>query len=243
MDAVALTMTKQLGGKTLLYDSGKGIGGSSGRNFLWQIRYVSLDKTFTSFALNTNRIYRGTEGCFQKWADEVGDPSFTFPNLLPYFKKSYSFTPPDNSARPANASINYIDADWDTQGGPMSVSYQSWANSISSWLELSLAELGVHPISGFYNGTLLGSSSLATALQPDTQTRSSAADFLSDALLNTPNLITFKSTLAKRIVFDGTTAVAVEVDSGGILYNITASREVIVSAGVVGIQIVSTIKQ
>lgn len=119
----------------------------------------------------------------------------------------------------------------------MYVSYQKWANSISSWLELSLEELGIHPIPGFYDGALLGSAWLATTLRPDTQTRSSAADFFFDALLNAPNLVMFKSMLAKRILFDNLTAVGVEVDSGGILYNITANKEVIVSAGVVSVSV------
>jgi hypothetical protein len=38
---------------------------------------------------------RGTLGSYQRWADVVGDQSYTFQNLLQYFIKSTHLTPPN----------------------------------------------------------------------------------------------------------------------------------------------------
>ncbi|KAI0108674.1 GMC oxidoreductase [Nemania sp. FL0031] len=202
----------QLNGRSPLYDSGKVIGGASGRNFLWQIR--------------------GTRGCFQKWAEVVNDQTYTLDNMLPYFKRSYHYTPPNNAKRPENSSADYVPDDWDTSGGPVKVSYASWVNSISSWISISLESMGVKKIPSFYGGSLLGWSWLAVTLDPDSQTRSSSVQFLYDVLEKSPNLIIYKSTLRKKILFHNQTAVGVTVSSGGVEYNLTAKREVIISAGV-----------
>lgn len=48
-----------------------------------------------SSAINTMGYHRGTVGTYQRWADLAGDQSYTWPNVLPYFKKSTTLTPPD----------------------------------------------------------------------------------------------------------------------------------------------------
>jgi hypothetical protein len=125
----------------------------------------------------------------------------------------------------------------------MYISYPSWVNSISSWLKLAFEAQGIHSIPSFYGGTLLGSSWMANTLRPDTQTRSSSTDFLREALLKTTNLLIYKSTLAKRILFkDGNVASGVVVNSGGVEYTLTAKREVIVSSGVVRYMLVRVVE-
>ena len=37
---------------------------------------------------------RGTVGSYNTWADLVGDSSYEWNNILPFFKKSVAFTPP-----------------------------------------------------------------------------------------------------------------------------------------------------
>jgi choline dehydrogenase-like flavoprotein len=176
---------------------------------------------------------RGTLGCFDKWVAEVSDDSYSYNNMLPYFRKSAHFHPPDNSQRPQNATAKYNSSDWSPSGGPTQVGYSSWVNPISSWLGLGLQELGIQELSSLLSGNLLGWAYMALRLDPATQTRSSSEAFLQDAFQKTSNLVIYKSTLAKRIIFENVEARGVVVDSGGISYNITASKEVILSAGVV----------
>lgn len=73
------------------------------------------------------------------------------------------------------------------------------------------------------------------SLDRETQTRSSSeTSFGRLALTQTTNLAIYKSTLAKKILFDGNkTATGVLVNSGGVEYTISAGREVILSAGAV----------
>ncbi|KAH6662818.1 versicolorin B synthase [Halenospora varia] len=202
----------QLGNQVFLYDSGKVIGGTSGRNFLWQIR--------------------GTVGTFDKWAAEVGDDSYKFNKILPYFQKSYKFHPADNSKRPQNASAKYNVSDWSSSGGPAHVGYSSWVNPISSWLNVGFKEMGIKELTSLLSGNLMGWAYIALELNPTTQTRSSSEEFLSDALEKTTNLILYKNTLAKKITFKNGVATGVVVESGGLSYNLTANKEVILSAGV-----------
>lgn len=163
----------------------------------------------------------------------MGDDSYRFKDLLPYFQKSYNFTPPDNAERPDNSSASYNASDWSEAGGPLKVGYASWVNPISSWLGMSFQELGLENLSSLTGGALLGWSWLSETLDPTTQVRSSSVEFLREAFRESSNLALYKSTLAKRIIFEDKTARGVIVDSGGVTYNITANKEVILSAGVV----------
>ncbi|KAL8722841.1 MAG: hypothetical protein Q9225_000728 [Loekoesia sp. 1 TL-2023] len=194
-----------LGSRRFLYDSGKVIGGTSGRNFLWQIR--------------------GTVGAFDKWADQVGDASYSFNNFLSYFQRSVHFTPPDAAQRPSNATARYNASDWSSNGGPLQVGYSSWVNPVSSWLGLAFKELGLRELPSLLSGTLLGWSWLSVTLDTATQTRSSSQAFLNEALEETTNLVVYKSTLVKKIIFDSGAAAGVIVDSGGAIYNISARKE------------------
>lgn len=92
------------------------------------------------------------------------------------------------------------------------------------WLGLGLGGLGIKELSRLLSGSLLGWAYLSLELDPTTQTRSSSEAFLRDALQHTTNFVLYKSTLAKRAVFENGSANGVLVDSGGVLYNITVSQ-------------------
>lgn len=49
-------------------------------------------------------VFRATKGSYQQWADQVGDQSYTFDKLLPYFKRSCQITAPDMTKRQPNGS-------------------------------------------------------------------------------------------------------------------------------------------
>ena len=175
----------------------------------------------------------GTLGAFDKWAEQVGDESYRFGDILPYFQRSVNFTPPDATQRLQNSTAQYNASDWSSTGGPVQVGYSSWVNPVSSWLGLAFKELGLNELSSLLSGALIGWSWLTVELDSVTQTRSSSTAFLREALEETTNLIVYKSTLAKKILFENGSAKGVILDSGGITYNISARKEVVLSAGVV----------
>ena len=65
-----------------------------------------------------------------------------------------------------------------------------------------------------------------------TQTRDSSETSFLRSQLDNYNLVVYQSTLGKRILFDDSkTATGVVVDSEGLSYVLTATKEVILSAG------------
>lgn len=67
------TAQSAAGNRRIHYAQGKTLGGSS--------------------AINTMAYHRATAGSYQRWADLVGDQSYTYDKVLPYFKKSATITP------------------------------------------------------------------------------------------------------------------------------------------------------
>lgn len=116
----------------------------------------------------------------------------------------------------------------------MQVSFPNYANSIASYFGSALEQVGIKRIPGLLSGNLLGWEYTVLTVDPKEQTRSSSqSSYLVESLEQSPNLIVYKSTLAKKVLFNGTTAIGVEVDSGGVTYQIQAKKEVVVSAGAV----------
>ena len=192
------------------YARGKTLGGSTARNYM----------AYT----------RGTVDSYQKWADEVGDQSYTFDNIQQYFKKSLNFTPPDIAKRGANATPEY-DMSTLAQGGPLDITYSNYAQAIATWFQKGMQAIGILPQNGFTSGYLNGSSwVLATINHTNGFRESSETGFLQPAL-GRPNLKVYNETMAKKILFHGRKATGVSVESGGKPFTITASREVIVCGG------------
>ena len=207
----AKATTQSFGNVSGHYAQGKTLGGGSARNFL---------------------IYqRGTRGAYQQWADMVGDDSYAWDNFLPYFMKAMDFSPP-SSARPSNATPQY-DPKVLGSGGPLSVSYPTYAQPFSSWAKKGLEELGINPIDGFESGYLNGSSYTIKTVNPKSVTReSSETSYLTKIGLTKSNLIVYQSTAAMKLLFDDAKkATGVSVNSAGSEYMLSAKREVIVSAG------------
>lgn len=173
---------------------------------------------------------RGTVDSYQKWADQVGDQSYTFNNLLAFFEKSLNFTPPDNQKRGANATPSY-DISNLGEGQPLSVTFSNYAQAFSTWASKGLEQLGIQPINGFTSGKLLGQSWVLNTIDHTTGARESSETAFLQPALSRNNLVVYVDTLAKKVLFDGTTAVGVEVETEGYTYMLSADKEVIVSAG------------
>ncbi|KAK2598138.1 hypothetical protein QQS21_005689 [Conoideocrella luteorostrata] len=201
-----------IGGRSILYTSGKTLGGGSARNYMFYTR--------------------SSVGTHQFWADTVDDQSYTFDNLLPYFKRSVNFEGVNSQFRAKNATPEIDDSFFDENGGPLKVSYSNFATSFGTWVAKALRSIGFKDVKGFVTGNILGYSYTVWSLDRQQQTRSSSeTSFLRYALANTTNLNVYTSTLAKQIVFNENTAQGVLVNAGGADFLLTAKREVIVSAG------------
>ncbi|KAF2649264.1 GMC oxidoreductase [Lophiostoma macrostomum CBS 122681] len=197
-------------GRQLHYARGKALGGSSARNFM---------------------IYqRGDRGSYQRWADLVGDDSYTYDNWLPYFKRSTQFTPPKSPPRAANASAEYVDSAFSPPGSPLQISYANYAGPFSAWMERGLNAIGIPQAADFNSGSLDGSQYCSSTINPDDEKRASSqtAYYGADAQMR-PNLKVYTLTLAQQIIFDeDKKATGVLIGTGAVL---SARQEVIISAG------------
>lgn len=162
----------------------------------------------------------------------VGDESYNFDRLLPFFEKSLHFTPPDATKRAANATPQYDLSNLGNGKGPLSVTYSNYAMAASSYVQTGLQELGIEPINGLTSGNLLGSSYVLETIRAPTQKRESSETAFLTPVLNRKNLAVYPLTLAKKILFDSKkTATGVVVSTSGTEYTLSARKEVIVSAG------------
>lgn len=186
-------------------------------------------------AFNAMAYHRGSAGSYARWAELVGDDSYTWENFEPYFSKSVNFSigadRPDNATIPAQATGSFVDG-----SGPLHVEYPSYATPFGSWAELGMRELGFPEISDFQHGDLNGSQYIPITVNGETGVReTSQTSFLNYAVNAGLPIKVYNGTMAQKINFDSNkTAVSVDVStSGGATYQISAKKEIILSAGAI----------
>lgn len=179
---------------------------------------------------------RGTVGTFAKWANLVGDSSWNWDGVYPYYRKSPHFKPANSNLRAPNASVGLVDdtASFANPGGPLQVGYPNFAQPWSSFFPKGFEEVGIPFLEqGISSGHLDGYASVTLTIDSTEQTRSSSeTSFLREALAGT-DIVVYTHALAKQIIFDqNKRATSVLVDVAGMQFQINATREIILSAGV-----------
>jgi choline dehydrogenase-like flavoprotein len=165
------------------------------------------------------------------WALSSMDLSYLIENVTPWYQRSVRFTPPNTTKRFENASVLHNADAFVPSGGPLEVTYPNYAQSFSTWLEGGFEEVGIHRAVDFNSGKLEGYQYCSSTIRPSEQHRSSSASSLLAQPI--PSLTVYTDTLAKRVIFDDElNAVQVEVSHQGFKRNLTARREIIISAGV-----------
>ena len=211
------------------------------REIIWPIIGMGVASNYHKFPVD--RDLRGTKESYQQWADLVGDQSWTFENILPYFQKSVDFTPPDIDKLGPGADVNYDPAAFSASGGPLHVSYSNYYQPLNFGLIKGLQSIGLANIAGFNSGNLIGYGHGTATINPEAETRSSSeSSFLQEALRKT-TLQVYQHTLARNIIFGANkTAIGVNVTTGSFpstgsrTYVLNARKEVILSAGAVSTQ-------
>ncbi|RMZ34121.1 hypothetical protein D0859_01723 [Hortaea werneckii] len=199
------------------YARGKTLGGSSARNYFL--------------------YHRPTVDSMQQWADLVGDQSWTWDNLLPYYKKSVHYTP-FNESMYTNSSNPQDPEAFLPEGGPLEVSYSNAVDPFGTWIRRAFADVGLPQIDGLSSGNLLGAAYAPFTIDPKTGYRSSSESaYLQSALNDHLAPVIYHSTLATEILFDGVKAIGVKALTAGTYgtpgknYTLSARKEVILSAG------------
>lgn len=200
-----------------------------------KIHYAQGKTLSGSSALNAMAYHRGNSGSYAQWAKMVGDDSYSFPNLLPYFRKSCRFSPPDDAKRQSpNATVEFDPTAFDTAGGgPLEVSYSNWVDPALTWFERALVAIGL-PINaeGFNSGSLNRTSWIPSTINPSTGKRSSSESSFLQQSIEVDNLFVYTQAQATKILFNSTKATGVNVSTRGVSYTVSARKEIILSAGV-----------
>ncbi|CAK1357681.1 unnamed protein product [Cercospora beticola] len=204
-----------LSDRRLYYARGKTMGGSSARAH--------------------GAFMRGTKGSYNEWAARVGDATYEYQNLLPFFQQSSNLTAPDTRKRwPTNGTVQYdVEAYATDRPGPLQISWPNWAVPLGSWAALAFEGIGLpRSEAGFSSGALQGSGWVPGTIDPVTAHRSSSQTSFWEAAADRTSIKAYTRTLAQRILFDSRKrATAVVVITEGRSYHLSARKEIILSAG------------
>ncbi|EKG13217.1 Glucose-methanol-choline oxidoreductase [Macrophomina phaseolina MS6] len=176
---------------------------------------------------------RGTVGAYKRWAELVGDDSYLYENMQQYFEKSVNFSTSNLGKRAANASVTFNASSYSPSGGPLQVSYPSYANPFSSYGASALSHIGLKPLADLNSGSLMGYAYGTFTQSPDGVRSTAESSFLAEAFEKTP-LKAYIQTQATKILFNTEkTAIGVQVSTQGLPYTLHARKEVILAAGAI----------
>ncbi|GCB27701.1 versicolorin B synthase [Aspergillus awamori] len=210
---------QQVGGGEQQHMMGRMIGGSQGFTFV--------------------DYFRTTKGALERWANETGDNSWTWENVQQYYRKSFKFTPPNNAARPSNATPDYESSQIvGSTPGPLELTFPKYAQAFGSWVKLGLNELkaGINRV--FVEGDIKGASWILNMIDSQTGNRATTyTAFLEPTQKDgTSKIDVYVETLAERTLSNtppdsDPVTIGVLVKRGGIRFPISAAKEVILAGG------------
>ncbi|KAH9880905.1 hypothetical protein IAQ61_001199 [Plenodomus lingam] len=180
--------------------------------------------------VNAMFFHRSDAELYDSWED-LGATGWGWTDLLPYFKKSETFTPPDTSY----AAERNITWDLSVHGstGPVQASYAPYDYPGSANFYNAAVNLGIRPSQDPNNGRAQGIFRLLRSVNTKTQTRSSACVNHYDRVGERLNYHILANTAVSRVIFEGTTALGVTFvsNNNGTVGEVRAKKEVIIAAG------------
>ncbi|KAJ4341297.1 hypothetical protein N0V95_007273 [Ascochyta clinopodiicola] len=184
--------------------------------------------------INGMFFHRGAKTDHDAW-EELGAHGWGWSNLLPYFKKSEKFTPPDASFA-SEWGIQWEDYVHGTQG-PLQISYPPYQFPVIKNFQRAFHELGVTTPDDPSDGSATGVFWAPSTLDPVQKTRSYARTAHYDRVAAArPNYHILPMAVATKILFEGSNkAGAVEYVSRTTnqTIQVRAKKEVILAAGAV----------
>jgi choline dehydrogenase len=144
---------------------------------------------------------RGGRADYDDWV-QLGNPGWGWDDMLPYFKKSESYTPIQSDAI-AEQYSSREDVDVHGYDGPVNVSFPHYAWNASINLFAGLNELRVPTAYDPNAGDVAGASYLPVDLDPITQTRCTARHAYFDSVVSRPNLWVATEQTVTQLLFVG----------------------------------------
>ncbi|RMJ10396.1 hypothetical protein CDV36_009977 [Fusarium kuroshium] len=201
-----------LKGRSLPWPRGRILGGTSALNYMaWN---------------------RASKDDYDAW-EALGNEGWGWEGLLPFFKKSETFHPPSSHVQ----KLQNVSHDADTFGssGPIQVSYPTDYSPTHSLWHPTLNAVGVETNSSHLGGSNVGVWTCVNAVDPRSATRSFSTGYCSDARSNLHILTnaTVNEIVLQEFEGGGHVATGVRFSCKGQEHTVSASREVILSAGTI----------
>lgn len=202
------TASAGFGGLTVAVLVGKVVGGGS--------------------VINGMAFDRASAADYNAW-EQLGNPGWGFQGLLPYFKKSTTFTPP-KLAKEFN--ITYDASVYGTDG-PIQASFPNFEYPDVKVMWDSFRAEGYPTPKEHAAGDAVGALWVPTSLDPKTQTRSDARRTYYDSVKGRSNLKLLTGVDVTEVIFDNLTAKGVQFTNlaDKTVTKVYAKREVILAAG------------
>jgi len=169
-----------------------------------------------SSAINAMVYIRGHRDDFDTW-HTLGNLGWSYTEILPYFKRS------EDQQRGAS--------EFHSIGGPLAVTDPPAPSPVSLALVEAAVALG-YPRNPDFNGAQQEGAGLYQRTIKDGKRQSTAVAFL-HPIKDRPNLTIQTHPQVCRLRWDGTWVIGVEYIQNGTAHQVTATKEVILSAGVI----------
>ncbi|EKG16591.1 Glucose-methanol-choline oxidoreductase [Macrophomina phaseolina MS6] len=220
-------------------------GGAVGTKYDWNITYVATadvnNRTVSiplgkavggSTLLNRMLLHRGSAHDYDRW-EALGNEGWSWSGLMPYFKKSEVFSPP-NADVAAQYNITYDESAHGTDGR-IHASYSPWFWPSTENYAAAAKELGINiPLDG-QNGEALGAYWMTHAQDPITVRRSSARKGYWDTAADRTNFHLLPNTHVTKLLLNGSTVSGVEfaASADAERRTVSVSKEAIMAAGAI----------
>ncbi|KAJ7243847.1 alcohol oxidase [Mycena haematopus] len=209
------TTTPQVGlnGRTVSYNRGFVLGGSSSVNYM---------------------VYtRGSEDDFNRWATVTGDQGWAWKNLYQYFLKNEDFGPPADD----HLTVGQFNPSVHSTSGMNGVSLSGYPTPIDSRVIQTTSQLSGYPFNLDMNsGNPIGIGWGQCTVKNGSRS-SSATSYLAPQYQARPNLYILLNARVTRVLqtsYGDVRTVEFVQALNGPKYTVTATKEVILSAGSIG---------
>ena len=189
-------------------------GNAGNRNF-----YIPRGKTLGGSSSINGMVYtRGAPNDYDEWA-RLGNPGWSYQDVLPYFKKSEN-------------NESFPDSPYHGQGGEMNVRHLDHYNPLTKIL-LKAAEQLQFPLNDDFCAETHEGFGRRQVMMKNGLRVSSASAFL-DPIKHRNNLTIITNGLVKKVLIEEKSVTGIEVELAGSTQTLTARKEVILSAGAIG---------
>ncbi|PCH34771.1 GMC oxidoreductase [Wolfiporia cocos MD-104 SS10] len=203
------------GGNSIFWSRGKGLGGTSAMNCLGWTRPQRED--FDAI-------------------EKLGNPEWNFDNFFEHSKKTEKFLPTEET-KPWRGYEDLYNTSSLGSEGPVALSFARICSGVEYPFQKSLEKFGVQISGDTLSGNTLGTSKVISSIDPVSGKRAYSASHCLFPVLGRPNLAVLSEAYVTKVLTskdgDELVATGVEFEHGGEIFQVSAAKEVILSAGAI----------